>query len=142
MRKLVGLLVLATVLLGCATQQRLSLEPSAGQQSLTRDGESALISAKQNVVMIRPADGSVAAGDRPAFVVLIGNMTSQRLDFSPNMLSARVIASDSSSTPLKIFTYEELMKEEKRRQMVGAFAAGLAAVGRGMSAANAGYSNS
>jgi hypothetical protein len=128
-------------LLGCATQQRVSLEAGEGQQTITRDGESALISAKKNVVMIQPVSGSVSAGDRPAFVLLVGNMTRERLEFSPNMLSARVVAADNTSNSLKIFTYEELVQEENRRQMVGALAAGLAAAGRSMNAANAGYSN-
>jgi hypothetical protein len=139
--KSIELVAAAFLLASCASQERVSLLAGEGQQSVIRDGDSALISAKQNVVMIRPVSGSVYAGDRPAFAILIGNMTPQRIDFVPPMIRASLSGAGYAGHPIKVFSYEELVKEEHRRQVAGAVFAGLAGVARGMNAANAGYSN-
>ena len=52
-------------------------------------------------------------------------------------LEPRVVESGT----LKVFSYDDLVREEQRRQAVRAFAAALGGLGRSMEAANAGYTN-
>jgi hypothetical protein len=75
------------------------------------------------------------------YVVALYNLTNAPLQFAvANVSVAQMI--DNQRVGLKVYTFDELVVEEKRRQTIQAFATGLAVAGNAMSAANAGNYNS
>jgi hypothetical protein len=72
---------------------------------------------------------------RASVGVIVMNHGDKPFTFGPENVSAKL----ADGTPVSIITYEQLVKEEKRRQMWAAVAAGLAAAGNSMSASNSGY---
>lgn len=54
----------------------------------------------------------------------------------------RSVSASSAGAPLQVLTYEDRLKEQRRTEMWQGLAAGFAAAGNNMQAANAGYSNS
>jgi hypothetical protein len=133
--------VAALLLTACAKNDAVSLLASNDQQAVTRDGSPALISAKRNVVMLKASGEEMESGERPTFVVALQNMQADPVNLSPNRITARVLSADGTFRPLKVYSYAELVAEEKRRQTMAAVGAVLVGVSRGISAANAGYSN-
>jgi hypothetical protein len=117
------------------------LQAVEGQEAITRDGQQALISTKGNVVMLKAAPTGGEFGDRPSFVVAAFNAQAAPIDFDPAVITVTVVGSDGQSANLRVYTYAELVAEEKRRQNVKLFAAAVGGVARGMQAADAGYSN-
>jgi hypothetical protein len=67
--------------------------------------------------------------------VVVMNQSDKPFNFGPENVTAKL----SDGTPVAIITYEQLAKEEKRREMWAAIGAGLAAAGNTMSASNSGY---
>jgi hypothetical protein len=128
--------------LACAScAETVQFQPKANQQALIRDGVSALVSRRPNsMVMIQPAGRQFQAGGRPVFVVGINNLSNTPFNF----LVANVQVTQSVNgqpAALKVITYEDLVQEERTRQVVSAILVGAAAAGNSMSAANAGYYN-
>jgi len=125
----------------CVQQEVVRFQAKAQQQSFMRDGQPALVSEKKNsIVLIRPATRQTAAGGRPVFVIGIRNLTKAPFDFLvSNVQVVQVIA--QNTVPLKIFTYEELVQQERNRQVVEAILVGTAAGLNSYSASKAGYSN-
>lgn len=129
----------AALCAGCVTTESVQFRPSAGQQSLVRDGQPAIVSTKKNsIVIVRPASRQFQIGGRPVFVLAIYNRTAGPEEFRvANVhVTQRVNGEDAR---LKVITYEELVREEQTRQAFQAIGTGLAAAGNSMSAANAGY---
>ena len=124
----------------CTSSPSIELMASGGQQSIVRDGSKVLISAKQNVIMIKVAQG--IRGDRPAFAILISNMTENRIDFDPLSIIASYRDDGGIFRKLRVYSYDELVAEERNRQALSAIVVGLAAVSNNMQAAQSGYSNS
>ena len=111
------------------------------QQAMIRDGEPVLVSKKQNsVVMIRPATRQFQAGGRPAFVVAVRNLTKAPVDFLVGNIEATQIAGEQTM-PMKVFSYEDLVAEEKSRQVAMAILVGTAAGLNSVAASRAGYSD-
>ena len=106
-----------------------------------RDGQSALVSKKPNsIVLVRPANRQFSSGGRPVFIVAIANTTKQPQDFRVSDVSVMQNVNGENAA-LKVITYEELVNEEKTRQVIAALGTGLAAAGNSMSASQAGYYN-
>lgn len=106
----------------------------AGQEIRYSDGQAVLVTGN--------ADGNIAASLVPVdkksvFLRLwIENASEQQFNFSETSVTA-----SAAGAPLRVFTYADLVKEQKRREMWGAIAAGLAAGANSYAASNAGYSN-
>jgi hypothetical protein len=133
-------IVCALVLGGCM-QETVRFQAKPQQQALVRDGIPALVSQKRgSVVMIRPAARQFAAGGRPVFVVGLHNLARTPIDFA--VADVRVTqAVGSAAVPLKVLAYEDLVQEERTRQVVVAMLVGAAAGLNAAAAANAGYSH-
>jgi hypothetical protein len=127
---------------GCATTETVQFQPRAEQQSLVRDGQSALISKRKNsIVLIRPAAREFRIGGRPVSVIGITNLTRGPLEFRvSNVNVAQTV--NGQTTALNVVTYEQLVTEERNRQIVAAVATGLAAGANSYSASRAGYYSS
>jgi hypothetical protein len=120
---------LAALCSGCASHEVANFQPLAGQQSIVRDGQPALVSrTKNSIVLIRPASRQFVSGSRPVFVVGIFNLSQAPLEFRVADIQATQIV--------------KLVQEERNRQVVAAVLTGVAAGANAYSAAHAGYYNS
>jgi hypothetical protein len=138
--KLVLVLALLT-LSGCATYERISGVPSEGQKAIYKDGRKTLLSTKANVVVIAPQAEKTRSGERANFTVAVKNETQNEILFSTENVSAfKKDAKTGDLVALKVYSYEELVNEEKRRQAWAAVAAALQGMSEAMNASNAGYS--
>lgn len=57
--------LLAVLASGCATSDRVTLSAGPSQQAIVRDGVPALVSHKQNTIMLRPVAHLMRSGARP-----------------------------------------------------------------------------
>jgi hypothetical protein len=125
--------------LSACMQETVRFQAKPTQQSMVRDGQPALISQKQNsLVMIRPAFRRFASGDRPVFVVAVRNLTKAPLDFSMRNIAVTQVAG-AATLPMKVFSYEDLVAEEETRQVFAAILVGAAAGANAAVASQAGY---
>jgi hypothetical protein len=135
-------IALAALCSGCAANEVATFQARAGQDSIIRDGQPALVSrAPNSLVMVAPASRQFRAGSRPAFVVGIYNLGQAPLQFRvAEVLATQQVAQEM--VQLKIFTYDELVQEEKNRQVAAAILTGLAVGVNAAAAANAGHYHS
>lgn len=121
-------ILLAGLLTGCVTTQTTSFTPSAGQQALVRDGRSVLRSAKSKTeILASPTAREAPLGARSALVIGIRNLSKQPVTFRLAGVAATQIGGPQDGHDLKVFTYEELVNEERNRQIAAAIFAGVAA---------------
>jgi hypothetical protein len=117
-------------------------QPYPGQESLVRDGVPSILSRQaKSLVLVRPARRQFESNQRPIFVLAMYNLTGTPLQFAATSVSVAQIEQGGQIRPLRVYTYDELVAEEQRRQTVRAIGAGLAMAGNSMSAASAGYYN-
>ena len=133
------ILVASTLMCSACMQETVRFAAKPHQQAILRDGQSALISQKDNsIVMIRPAKRRFATGDRPVFVVGVRNLSDKPLDFYVRDIAVTQVAG-ADSVPMKVFSYDELVEEEQTRQVVTALLIGAAAGANTALASRAGY---
>lgn len=137
----VAMLAMIVITQGCATYGRISGTPLVDQKSVYKDGRKTLISVKLSTVAIAPETDTVTSGQRGSFVVAVNNGTNHEILFSTDDVTAYFKINGQRSA-LKVFSYDELVAEEKKRQAWAAVGAALQGVADSMNAANAGYSNS
>jgi len=134
-----GALALAG-LQGCATYGSLTAVPTNGERSIYKDGRNTLTSVKLNTVAVTPNSDRVKSGERGDFTIAVNNGTTADIVFSTDNVTAQSSAGGSTA-PLKVYSYEELVAEEKKRQAWAAFAVALSGAASSINAANAGYSH-
>lgn len=134
-----GALALAG-LQGCATYGSLAAVPTNGERSIYKDGRNTLTSVKLNTVAVTPNSDRVKSGDRGDFTIAVNNGTTDDIVFSTEDITAQR-SSSGHTEPLKVYSYEDLVAEEKKRQAWAAFAVALAGAANSINAANAGYSH-
>ena len=140
--RVLGVLLLAACCGGCAANEVATFQTRAGQEAMVRDGQAALISRNKNsIVIVRPARRQFARNGRPVFVVGIYNMSSGPLQFRVADVEATQTI-NQQALQLKVFTYDELVQEERNRQVAAAILTGIAAGANSYSAAQAGHYNS
>ncbi len=132
---LLPIYIVALCLSACGTTVQLAPQADATEHVFYADGHPVMISSKVNSVSVGLNSEVFRYNDRVTFFVGVRNMTATPIDFSPSNVTFRVGAEQS-----KVYSYDELVAEENRREGWQAFALGLAAAGRAMSAASAGYS--
>jgi hypothetical protein len=120
---------LAVGLQGCVTGSTdvVKFTPrSPQQQAMVRDGASVITSrGRLSVVTLRPATRLVENG-RPVFIVNIQNQSKATLTFRTSQVSARQ-SLGGAARDLKVFSYEELVQEEKNAQVGRAIGVALVA---------------
>ncbi len=121
------------VLTGCASTLR--VQPVAGQDQHTiyKDGTEAIVSKKRSVVAVRPSNNTHTSEQRPTFVVSVINGTDKPIVFSTENITA-----SASGSPLKVFSYDELVAEVENQRMWAAVGAALSGAAQSFSAAQAG----
>jgi hypothetical protein len=136
MRRVVFAAVVAVVVTSPAAAAKftMQLNAAAGQTSRMQSGVAAVDdSTSSSSVRVIQAEGDISK--RGAIQVLVMNQGSTGFTFGPENITATM----ADGTTVPIITYEQLVREEKRRETWAAIAAGLSAAGRSMSAANSGY---
>lgn len=132
-------LVAALLVAACATNETVQFQPTVQQQALVRDGLPAIVSRKPtSLVIVRPAAREFRSGGRPVFVVGIYNLGKTPIEFRVSNIEATQFVNQQVA-PVRVITYEELVREENTRQTFAAIGAGLAVAGNSVSAGNAGY---
>jgi hypothetical protein len=123
---------------GCASREAVSFSPKGDQQAIVRDGVPAIVSRRQNsIVLVRPASREFRGGARPVFTVAINNLSRNPLEFRVADVQAIQMVNNEPRL-LKVISYEELTQEERTRQTVAAIGTGLAVAGNAMAASQAG----
>ena len=116
-------------------------KPSSGARVVYVDGKEALISKKRNSLSIAPMSSGLKPRSDEDFLLVFRNGSGGERVFSEENVQGEYRSSEGEVTPIKIYSYNDLVKKEKTRQAWAALGAGLQAAGDSMSAANAGYSN-
>lgn len=129
----------AVVVSGCVAEiAQFSAMP--GQQAIVRDGIPAIQSRKQySIALLRPAKRQFQAGARPAYVLAIFSPTNRAVNFSVSNVHIHQMKGGVRDKELHLYTYEELVQEEKTRQFVGALLTVTAAAANSYSASKQGY---
>jgi hypothetical protein len=136
--RIVAILTAAALCAGCAGSETVRFVAKPQQQALMRDGQAALVSrGKSSLVLVRPAGRQFKSGNRPVFVVGINNMAATPLDFKVANIQVAQVVGDRT-IGLKVVTYNELVGEERGRQVARALLVGLAAGANAVSASHAG----
>ena len=141
MRNRVLLGMMCPVLVGgCNSLEAVQFSPSPNQSAIVRDGIPAIVSRKNNsIVMISPAKRGEPSNGRLVFVVAVTDLSKQPIDFHVSDISATQVISDGSVVALQVVPYEQLANEERDREVAAAVLTGLAAGANSYSAAYAGY---
>jgi hypothetical protein len=140
MLKMIPCAALCAVLAGCASTESVRFNALAGQSPVVRDGVPALVSKKKNsVVMISPALREMNAGQRPVFVVGATNLSNVPVDLNVSNITVAQVTPNGSNLDLPVIPYEQLLSEERTRQVIGALLVGVAAGANSYSASRAGY---
>jgi hypothetical protein len=140
--RIIVVVILAATCSGCVTGEKVSFLPTQNQEQIIRDGNPALVSKRQNsIVLIRPAGRQIPSNGRPVFVVGVTNLTKAPITFRVANIEAWQTVNQQQAQ-LKVFTYEELVAEERTRQVAAAVLVGLAGAANAYSASQAGYYNS
>lgn len=133
-RKIASCLVAGICLAGCASTESVRFQALAQQESLVRDGRAALVSKKQNsIVMISPAGRQMQAGRRPVYVVGLYNKSGRPLEFRVADISVTQIVGGRAMS-LPVVPYEQLVQEERTRQVMAAVLVGAASAANAYSA--------
>lgn len=139
MRKILLAVIISATLAGCTTVGYLEPVEGEKQRIVYEDGKAVVYSKKANLVAVA-LPSSVESMERFRMYVQVGNGSQDSFNFSPTY----VMATDAVGTPisqrLHVWTYDELVAEQKRKEMWMAVAVALSAVGNSMAASNAGYS--
>lgn len=140
MRAIPLLAFLITPLIGGCASQKIQLSAAPGQEAIVRDGIPSLISKKKNLVMLRPNNQLLKGNARPAFTVAVRNLENKPQTLMEANINAHQSV-DGKQAMLRVYRYDELVREEQTRQTIQAVGAVLSATARGINAANAGYVN-
>lgn len=125
---------------GCATYGSLTAVPSRGERSVFQNGQNTIVSTQLNTVAVTPRSNRIKSGDQGAFVVAVQNGLTSDLVFSTENVTAYA-TTNGNSQALHVYSYDQLVAQEKRRQAWAAFAVALAGAADSINAANAGYSH-
>ncbi|QFR34719.1 hypothetical protein [Ancylobacter sp. TS-1] len=139
----VAVLAVTLALAGCVTGERAEFKPSVGQEAIVRDGNPALVSMKpRSVVMVKPAKREMVPGGRPVYVIAAYNAGQESTLLAVSNITVEQMVGGEPIGELKVFTYEDLVREEQARQVMAAILVGVAAGANSAAANNAGYYNS
>ena len=128
----VALVLIATPAVAAKFNMQLTVSPQ--QASRMESGVAAVDdSTPGSSVRLIQAEGDLKK--RGSIQLLVMNQSDKPFNFG----TENVVAELADGTAVSIVTYDQLVHEEKRRQMWAAIGAGLAAAGNSMSAANSGY---
>lgn len=113
-------------------------EESVNQESGYAQGNPAITSKQENLVTL-VAPKTFESGGRMRIFVQVGNGSESNFLFAPAFIKAAQ-TQRGNLEGLHVYTYDELVQEERTRQMWAAIAIGMSGAANSMAAQNAGYS--
>lgn len=129
-----------TMLAGCVTTQKASFQPGLGQQAIIRDGRPSIQSRlARSTAVVAPASREAQIGARPTLVVGLFNQSPQPITFQLDSVRAWQVGGQQDGKPLKVYSYEELVQEERGRQVAAALLVGVAAAANSYAASRSSY---
>lgn len=133
--------VAAIVVAGCNAGEKVEFRATTpGQNAIVRDGRPALVSRKsKSIVLLASGPRQFQSGQRPVFVLAATNLTNQPMNLLISEISAVQTMPSGSQVAMPVITYEQLVQEERTRQVFKALLVGVAAAGNAYSAARSGY---
>ncbi|MEP2943135.1 MAG: hypothetical protein ABJO72_05000 [Hyphomicrobiales bacterium] len=124
-------------LVGCQTTTVINLREQPGQQIYYKQGNAILDSKQQDSqVQVLSLEPQVQNGSRITLALNLINNGNSNLEFKPEGISVV----NQSSEQMKVFSHEELVKEEKTRQNWSLLAAAVSGAADAYSASQSGYS--
>ncbi|MEP9349173.1 hypothetical protein [Xanthobacter sp. KR7-225] len=130
----------ALVLAGCVTTEVARFQPKGQQEAIVRDGQPALVSKRtKTVALIRPASRGLQPGARPVYVVGVLNATGTPITLRASDITVEQLIDGEPAHSLKVYSYEDLVREEQTRQVVAAILVGVAAGANAAAASRSGY---
>ena len=130
----------APILISGCVHEVARFTPQGDQEAIYRDGNPAIVSRKAgSIVMAAPASRQFQVGQRPVYVIGVYNLGGAPMNFAMNGVAARQLKSGQVDRELKVYTYEQLVAEEKAKQFAAGVLLVLAAGINAASAANAGH---
>lgn len=140
MRALVTLPMVALALASCATAEIARFDAKPGQEAIVRDGQAAIVSKKPgSIVMVRSASREMQSGARPVYVVAAFNPQKKSVTLETGKIGVMQLKDGEPKRELKVMSYDELVQEEKNRQIAAAIFVGLAAGANAAAASRAGH---
>jgi hypothetical protein len=135
-----SVLLAGSLLSGCATStEPMRFQAGPHQQRVMRDGFSTLFSKREHsTVRVQAVSRSIGATQRPAFRISIRNTSSQPQDFIVSQVEA-LQATDSGPKPLKVYSFEDLVVEERNNQIARAVVTVGVGAANSWLASNQGY---
>ncbi len=131
---------LAIILSSCAGKYSIAPRPQPPSRAVFQDGIGTVISEKNNVVVIRPTDFSIAKKETEEFQISVLNRTDSEFLFSTENIVAQYWTANTPGKSLKVYSYEEMVEKEKSRQKWAAIAEIFQGVSEAISASSEGYS--
>lgn len=116
-----GVLLAGFLLSGCAiSTEPMRFQAGPHQQRVMRDGFSMLFSKREHsIVRVTSVTRSIGANQRPAFRISIRNTSPQPQDFMVSQVEA-VQVTDGDPQSLKVYSFEDLVTEERNKQIARA----------------------
>ena len=131
---------ISTVVSACNTVETVEFSPTAYQSAITRDGIPAIVSKqKSSIVLFSPSQRGEPANGRVAFTLALNNMSDRAKEFHISDIQISQRLSDGSEVPLQVIPYDQLVTEERQRQVAVALLTGIAVGANSYAAAHAGY---
>lgn len=107
-----------TVLSGCVTNEPIRFATDGHQVAVTRDGRSALVSrGKGSIVRMMPVGRYAGDGNRATFYIGLRNISRRPIEFRIRNMTAAQVVGGQIASPLKIYSYESLLAEERAAQI-------------------------
>jgi len=126
----------ALLLAGCASTEVARFSAAAGQQTVIRQGRSAVVSEQsQTTMIVAPPSRQIPSNGRPAYVAAIYNSSPAPITFHYSDISA-VFVGPSSAQPLRVWTIDDLQREARNQAILGAILIGAVTLGAGAVMAN------
>lgn len=141
--RMISTSLVVLLLTGCATYGQISSIMAEDQKMIYRDGRETVLSQKKHTVAIALQSETIRSGHRANFIIGVRNGGEDDIVFSTGNIAITMSGSKdrAKTNSLKVYSYEDLVKEEKKRQAWAALATAIGAVGDSLSAASAGYSH-
>ena len=139
-RHLLSSSLVALMVCGCGQQETINFSANTNQTAIVRDGRAAIVSKKKNsIVLVGPSSRQLTQGVRPVYIIAATNLTGQPVDLMVANIQVNQRTPSGALRPLQVITYEQLLQEERTRQVIGALIVGVAAGANSYSASRSGY---
>ena len=138
------IILFAIALNGCTSFGRISYIPNPDQKAIFDNGKETLISKKTHTVAVALNSPKYETGTKADFIVTVNNGLARDIIFSTENITAYLEndTGDKKDLSLKIYSYDDLIWEEKKRKAMQTFAVVLGAIGGAMQASQAGRQQS